>query len=522
MPIGNNWRKPLFAVTFIRSLVILAGLAISAQLLLGDATNNAPPSSVGIVANLPALKVKGNQIVANGRPIRLRGIDWGWWHLSGTRYTEADMQNVAKWGANTVRLAFSYYDLETDANPPVWKEDGFKDLDDVVQWGKRYGVHVILDMHVVPGGQSTLPYCAGGHNLLWTDTGAQDRFVALWSEIARRYHGRTEVAAYELMNEPDTTQKTPNALVNIDQRAITAIRAVDPDKIIVVGGDHGSGSDNLTDAMKFSDNNILYTFHFYEASGHYHDDWISTDTQDNKSSGSQDWVKIEYTFTAPPASDEMCVLLRSDNNSGSAWFDDVEVDDPSSEKVLQSSSFDADTDDYRPERGTSTALTFDSSTGHDKPGSLKVSGTTDYGGWSGQYIGIQPGQSYHVSAWLKLDQATGETYLAAAFFHNKGDIDHDAFQKKMAQATAFADKFQVPVWVGEFGCEAVDKAYQSQWVGTCTSLFEDSGFGWTYWNDKSTDSPQGMGLQTENSDGSDRRINDSLLAALQAGWALNQ
>ncbi len=74
--------------------------------------------------------------MANGRPIRLRGVNWGWWHLCGTRYSEADMQHLAQWGANTVRLAFSYNDLETDDNPAVFKEDGFKDVDDVARMGE--------------------------------------------------------------------------------------------------------------------------------------------------------------------------------------------------------------------------------------------------------------------------------------------------------------------------------------------------------------------------------------------------
>ncbi len=153
------------------------------------------------------------------------------------------MQHLAGWGANVVRLVFSYNDLETDDNPARWKEEGFRQLDDVVQWGKRYGIYIILDMHIVPGGQTVAPYCAGGRNLIWTDAASQERFIALWTEIARRYRDRPEVAAYELMNEPTSKQKTPELLRGIDQRAITAIRTVDPDKIIVVGGDNWSNAE---------------------------------------------------------------------------------------------------------------------------------------------------------------------------------------------------------------------------------------------------------------------------------------
>jgi aryl-phospho-beta-D-glucosidase BglC (GH1 family) len=471
-------------------------------------------------SDLPVIKVQGDLLTADGQPFRMRGINWGWWHLQGTRYSEADMKQLADWGANTVRLAFSYSDLETDDNPPAWKEDGFSQLDEVTQWGKKYGIHVILDMHVVPGGQNTQGYTAGGKNLIWSDTAAQQHFIDLWAEIAKRYVHRPEVAAYELMNEPDTKQPTAAKLLDLDQRAIKAIRDVDRDKVIVVGGDRGSGSDDLNDGIKVSDENVLYTFHFYYQAAHTHDVWISNAKNQDGISGTQDWVKIEDTVTVPPDADEMTLLLRSDDNSGTAWFDDAEIDDASG-KPVQTSTFDANAGDFRPEK-TNGSLTFDSTTGHDKPGSLKISGTVDYNGWKSGYVPVQPGETHHVSAWVKLDQATGKTYMAAAFFHNKGDIDRSKFQGKVSEAVDFSKKFSVPVWVGEFGCEASDKDYQSDWVKTCIAVFEDTGFSWTYWNDKETTGPLSMALQAERKDGSDLPVNDSLLAALQAGWAANK
>jgi len=501
-----------------RSLVLMAVLVIPVQLFAADGPKTSLPAD-GIAANLPALKVKGDLLVADGQPIRLRGINWGWWHLSGTRYSEADMQKLAQWGANTVRLAFSYNDLETDDHPPAWKEDGFKDLDEVTQWGKRYGIRVILDMHVVPGGQSTAHYCAGGHNLLWTDNFSQDRFVALWSEIARRYHGRTEVAAYELMNEPGSNQKTSKLLRSIDQRAMVAIRAVDPDKIIVVGGDNGSGPGDLTETMKFPDDNILYTFHWYVGAGG-NEDWISTERQAGIA-GTHDWMKIEKTFMAPPGADHMSVLLRSRDNPGSVWFDDAVVEDASG-KILQSDSFDKDPQDYHLEV-SQDAATFDPSTGHDKSGSLEMHGTNglnSWAGWAGKRVSIEPGQQYHVSVWVKLDHATGDTYLGAMFSRINTQIDRDLFQERIVPAVNFARKFKVPVWVGEFGCDASNKDDQIRWVNTSMAFFEKNDFSWTYWNDKSTDSPDGMGLQTEHKDGSDYPVNERLLAALRAGWAL--
>jgi hypothetical protein len=344
MDIGNTCGRAPMANAFVKWVVVGALLAFPTRWLLGDAT----------VPDLTLLKVKGNELMANGREFHLRGINWGWWHSNGTKYSEADMQSLAAWGANVIRLGFSYSDLETDDTPPVWKEDGFKAVDEVVQWGKRNGVYVILDMNVAPGGQGLQSYCAGGRDQLWTDSASQDRFVGLWSEIAKRYQDRPEVAAYELMNEPQTNAQKPdpNQVVNMDKRAISAIRTVDFNKVIVVGGDFGSGPDSLTDAMKIADDNILYTFHFFEATGHFHDEWISTVPGATSAAGSQDWTQVDENFTAPEKADQMCVLLRSDHNSGTAWFDDIQVAD-SHGTVLQSATFDTDPQGFRSERWTS-------------------------------------------------------------------------------------------------------------------------------------------------------------------------
>jgi endo-1,4-beta-mannosidase len=348
-----------------RVMLGLIAFLVAAAGLWGHAWADLPNDA----APVPALGVAGKNLVAGGAPFRMRGINWGWWHLGGTRYSEDDMRRLAEWGANTVRLPFSYSNLETDGNPTAWKEDGFQQIDEVVGWAKRYGLYVILDMHVIPGGQDPASYCAGGHNLVWKDPAAQERFLELWREITRRYRGEATVAAYELMNEPVTQQKTPELLTALDQRAITAIRAIDPDKALVVGGDHWSDPEKLVDELKLPDNKIIYTFHWYR-----------------------------YPKTN----------LRQ------------------------------------------------------------------------------------------------------------------SMKDQMSRAVAFANKFNVPVWVGEFGCNASKPDYQIEWTNTSISLFEEDGFSWTYWNDRETTNPASMALQAEHKDGSDFPVNERLLEALRKGWLLNR
>jgi endoglucanase len=485
------------------SLIITVATAL--LLLLSAAANAASPE-------LPPLKVDGSRILANGQPIHLRGIDWGWWHLKGTRYSEADMQNVARWGANVIRLSFSYSDLPAD-DPAA-----FKEFDDVVQWAQRCGVYVILDMHVVPGGQSFASYCAGGRNLIWTDAASQERFLSLWTQIARRYRNHPEVAAYELMNEPDSAQKTPQLLHQVCQRAIDAIRSVDPDKIIVVGGDKGYNNRALGSELLFPDKNILYTIHWYIGAGG-NEDWISTERLSPGLSGTQDWAKLDKTFTAPAGADHMSVVLRSIGNSALAWFDDVQVTDASG-ATLEQDRFDHDAQGFHPEAFPDT-MSFDPATGHGQPGSLKVHGLNKWAGWMSKRLVIQPGGQYRISAWAKTQNATGDTYLAAMFFRTNTQLDPQEFQKRINPAVEFSRQFNVPVWVGEFGCDASNPQRQLQWVDACITLFENNGLHWTYWNHRETTNPTSMALHPQHRDGTDYPVNENLLAALRRGWRQN-
>ncbi|MDR3710082.1 MAG: cellulase family glycosylhydrolase [Capsulimonadaceae bacterium] len=473
-------------------------------------------------ADLAPLRVDGPNIVANGHPIRLRGLDWGWWHLAGTQYTEADMKSQAQWGTNVARLAFTYSDLEDAAHPGTWREDGFRQFDDVIRWAKKYGIYVILDMHVAQGGQDPSLYEDGGGNKIWRDSSDQERFIALWREIARRYRDRPEVAAYELMNEPDTRQFNPSVLTALYERAIAAIRKVDPDKIVVMTGDHYSGAKSLNDAVKLPESNILYTFHFYD--GMPVGAWLGNAAEGPGIAGTQDWKRIEVDLKAPAGASAMSIMLRSTKNAGTAWFDDVRLEDASG-NVVRSNSFDLGADPYSPERLTAGTVSYDPVVGHDKPGSLRVSGTDAYNGWTSNPIKTSPGRKYKLSAWVKLDNATGETYLSAAFMGTRGDakVDPASLRPLMQGAIDFKRKYNVPVWVGEFGCEAGSSQsdLQKRWVSSCIDLFEEAGFEWTYWNYRETTGPDTMAVHAEKKDGSDYPVNEALVATLSKGWALN-
>jgi len=70
--------------------------------------------------------------------------------------TEADVQMLKEAGFNSIRLPMHYnLFIEENAADNTFREKGFEMVDNLLNWCKKYEVRLILDMHAVPGGQST-------------------------------------------------------------------------------------------------------------------------------------------------------------------------------------------------------------------------------------------------------------------------------------------------------------------------------------------------------------------------------
>ena len=471
-------------------------------------------------SDLPRLRVEGDQILAGEKKIRLRGINWGWWNSKGTRYTEADMKQLSEWGANVLRLTFHYKDL-LDSNGK-WSEERAAKIDQVVEWAEKYRQYIILDMHELPGGQTPIHYCNGGKNAFWKDVKYQNQFVELWERLARRYRNRNAVGAYELMNEPLTEPLNPKRTSEIQRRTIQAIRKIDPEKIIVVTGDEMSGyKTSLRDIVKLDDPGILYTIHFYPGA---FSSWLGNRGEDRGVSGTRDWFYFELPVTAPNDASEqkLSILLRSTNNAGTAWFDDITMRD-STGKILFSSSFDRGTDSFSVERRPYGRLRHDPEIGHRKPGSLRIDATDSYNSWTSPGLKILPGKQYRISGWIKLEKGTGSTYIGAALF-GVWNPTLPQLCEALKPAWTFARKYQVPVFVGEFSMirSGGPEGFQAAEVAKRIQAIEDAGFHWTYWNFHETTHPGTMALQAQKKDGSCYPVNQPLLNVLKKAWEKNR
>lgn len=430
------------------------------------------------------------------------------------------MRRQSEWGANMLRLAVSYKELEDPARPGALREDGLRDIEEVLSWAEKFRQYVVLDMHVCPGGQNGFGYIDGGRKGIWTDKTCQQRYLSLWRSLAEHFRDRPVLAAYEVMNEPDTQRPTPEVLTRLQRKVIAAIRKYDPLKVIVVSGDNYSNAGSLTAANVLDDDNLIYTFHFYECGGIV-GGWVRNEAEDVGESGTFGWKRFDRALNITDRDAEIAVLLRSMDNAGSAWFDDIEIVDETG-KIVAAYSFDAGQEGFAPERGAEAVLKHDSVVGHSRSGSLRVSGTQSYNGWVGPRIKL-PGHSasYRLRGWMRLEKATGGSYAAAAVF-GTAISTQEKLEKAIEPVVAFQRCHNVPVFVGEFAVERGSDGHQPTDTAWRIGLFEKYGFSWAYWNYRETTSPETMSLQAQRKDGSDFPINEPLLSVLKAGWGKNR
>ena len=192
------------------------------------------------------------------------------WTMFRTNYvTKADIDFIAAQGANTIRLPFNYK-LFTDEDymGQTGEKHAFVLIDQLVSWCKDNNLYLILDMHDCPGGQ-TGDNIDDGHGYPWLfeSERSQQLFCNIWQQIARHYKDEPTILGYELMNEPiahyfENKDALYQLLQPLYKRAVKAIREVDTNHVILLGGAHWNSFFFMFDDWTF-DSNIMYTCHRY-------------------------------------------------------------------------------------------------------------------------------------------------------------------------------------------------------------------------------------------------------------------
>ena len=263
---------------------------------------------VAVRARTPAnfdgfVRAEGTRLVdSNGRTLRLRGVGLGNWLLPEgymwrfgkggespreieavvagligdyaasefwTEFrdrfiTEADIAMIAANGFDHVRLPINSRIVQDEDGRLI--ESGFVLIDRVIEWCRRRGLWVLLDLHGAPGGQTgtNIDDSPDGKPELFMSECYWNQTIDLWTAIARRYATETVVLGYDLLNEPlpDEWQFVyADRLARLYRELTAAIRTVDTDHLIVYEGSHWATNwDMFTEVW---DSNSMLQFHKY-------------------------------------------------------------------------------------------------------------------------------------------------------------------------------------------------------------------------------------------------------------------
>ena len=185
--------------------------------------------------------------------------------LNNKWVTEDDIAFLKGLGCNSLRIPLNYRYFESDADPYHYLEEGFQLIDRILGYCRKYEIYAVIDLHAVQGCQSGDWHCdnifAEQVNIYY-DALCQDRYYALWKEIARRYCKESWVAGYDIMNEPVADGPFEVKVLNEIYRKVTAeIRTVDRDHIIFIEGN--TWAQDFEDLEAPFDDNTVYSNHYY-------------------------------------------------------------------------------------------------------------------------------------------------------------------------------------------------------------------------------------------------------------------
>ncbi len=191
---------------------------------------------------------------------------------------------IRDWGFNFIRVPLDYWFwIDSDcrltktmrkADVMKIRESSLEEIDAIVERGRKFGLHVNLNMHRAPG------YCINGSErepfALWSDGEALAAFAQHWEMFAKRYKG---VSAYDLsfnlVNEapsPKEGYMSRDDYARVMRTGIDAIRSVSPQRLILVDG-LDVGNSVATELIPTGAGQSVHSYWPGELT-HFHASWV--------------------------------------------------------------------------------------------------------------------------------------------------------------------------------------------------------------------------------------------------------
>ncbi|MBN1649508.1 MAG: cellulase family glycosylhydrolase [Spirochaetales bacterium] len=259
---------------------------ILSALLCCSCSGTADNGSIGTTHELPKQVIAPFHQAAPVVGDRPRGFNLsGMFSLeySPGYFSEPQMQMIHDFGFNYVRIPLDYRFYTRHDDWFIFSEAGLAEIDRIVEWGQKYGIHIELNLHRAPG------YCVNAGDYpawlripdnqkqdLWTDSEAREAFIFHWEMFAQRYMNISgEYLGFNLLNEPANVDNSKYA--EIIAETIGHVRALSPERPISVDGyNWATELDDTLIAL-----GVTLSRHSYDPMNitHYKAEWISGQEQ---------------------------------------------------------------------------------------------------------------------------------------------------------------------------------------------------------------------------------------------------
>jgi len=183
-------------------------------------------------------------------------------------FQEKDIIVIKEMGFDYIRLPIDEEQMWDEKG--VRHEDAFKLLTNCLDWCRTHQIKVIVDMHKLRSHNFN-----SAVNPLMIDLKEQEKFYRLWEDLSSvlQKYSLSDVA-YELLNAPFAVD--PEQWNNVVANAVKSIRALESERIIVIGSNIYQSASTF-DVLKVPDDkNIILSFQFYEPFllTHYQAPWL--------------------------------------------------------------------------------------------------------------------------------------------------------------------------------------------------------------------------------------------------------
>jgi len=222
----------------------------------GGTASDGPVPTRNPVADHGQLQVVGNVLEDRaGNPVQLKGVSSQWLNYETAAFPESKPAlEYARdhWKLSVIRAAMGvnasggYLGTGTGANAN--KTAMLTKVNTIVQNAIDLGLYVIVDWHT--------------SNAVTTTTTQTTDSVAFFTDIAQRF-GSAPNVIYEDYNEPSGTGVNWALIKPYHEAVVAAIRAQDPDNLIILGTPTYSQDVDLAALDPVAGTNLLYTLHFY-------------------------------------------------------------------------------------------------------------------------------------------------------------------------------------------------------------------------------------------------------------------